>query len=89
MAVCDKGNELGGGTLTVYSQELKLPQHTSCHRELLPYADLMNWLKIADNDSFVKLRKVMIPRHRSYSLTLVLTAFSLCNMISVWCLLVC
>lgn len=53
-----QGNELGGGTFTVYSQELKLPQHTSCHRELRPYADLMNWLKIVDNDSFVKLRKV-------------------------------
>ena len=53
----DQGNELGG-TLTIYSQELKLPQHTSCHRELRPYADLMNWLKIVDNDSFMKLRKV-------------------------------
>jgi len=56
--VC-QGNELGGGTLTIYSQELKLPQHTSCHRELLPYADLMNWLKIVDNASFVKLRTVI------------------------------
>lgn len=53
-----QGNELGGGTLTIYSQEMKLPQHTSCHRELLPYSDLMNWLKIVDSDSFMKLRKV-------------------------------
>ena len=58
VCVC-QGNELGGGTLTIYSQELKLPQHTSCHRELLPYADLMNWLKIVDNASFVKLRTVI------------------------------
>jgi len=53
-----QGNELGGGSLTIYTQELKLPQHASCHRELLPYADLMNWLKIVDHDSFAKLRKV-------------------------------
>jgi len=55
-----QGNELGGGTFTAYTQELKLPQHTSCHRELRPYADLMNWLKIVDNNSFVKLRKVIL-----------------------------
>lgn len=53
-----QGNEMGGGTLTLYSQELKLPQHTKCHRELLPYSDLMSWLKAVDNDSFLKLRKV-------------------------------
>ena len=55
-----QGNELGGGTFMVYSQELRLPQHGSCHRELRPYADLMNWLKIVDNSSFVKLRTVMM-----------------------------
>lgn len=55
---CFKGNELGGGTLTLYSQELKLPQHTKCHRELMPYADLMNWLKAVEHDSYLKLRKV-------------------------------
>lgn len=53
-----QGNELGGGTLTLYSQELKLPQHTKCHRELMPYADLMNWLKAVEHDSYLKLRKV-------------------------------
>jgi len=60
MSICVQGNELGGGTLTIYSQELKLPQHASCHRELRPYADLMNWLKIVDNNSFVKLRTVIM-----------------------------
>lgn len=55
---CFKGNELGVGTLTLYSQELKLPQHTRCHRELMPYADLMNWLKAVEHNSYLKLRKV-------------------------------
>lgn len=53
-----QGNELGAGTLTLYCQELKLPQHSKCHQELLLYADLMNWLKVVDNESFVKLCKV-------------------------------
>jgi len=66
MWMCVQGNELGGGTFTVYSQELKLPQHTSCHRELRPYADLMNWLKIVDNASFMKLRTVIKASYTVY-----------------------
>lgn len=53
-----QGNEAGGGTLTLHAQEFKLPQHTKCHRELLPYADLMHWLKAVDIESYHKLRKV-------------------------------
>ncbi|ELT89930.1 hypothetical protein CAPTEDRAFT_229168 [Capitella teleta] len=52
-----QGNEMGG-TLTLYARELRLPQHMSSHRDLLPYADLMHWLKVVDPESFEKLRKV-------------------------------
>ncbi|ESO07376.1 hypothetical protein HELRODRAFT_76461 [Helobdella robusta] len=38
--------------------ELKLPTHTSCYKELLPYCELMNWLKIVDVEIFNKLKSV-------------------------------
>jgi hypothetical protein len=52
-----QGNEMGG-TLTLYARELRLPQHMSSHRDLLPYADLMHWLKATDPENFDKLTKV-------------------------------
>lgn len=38
--------------------QLSLPKHSGFHRELRPYAELMQWLKWADKDSFQKLSKV-------------------------------
>ena len=52
-----QGNELGE-TLSRYANDLKLPRHTSSHSDLLPYADLMFWLKQSDSESFNKLVKV-------------------------------
>ncbi|XP_070552598.1 exocyst complex component 1-like isoform X2 [Ptychodera flava] len=52
-----QGNEQGE-TLGRHSNELTLPKHYSSHRDLLPYTDLMLWLKRADQTSFTKLFKV-------------------------------
>ena len=54
-----QGNELGE-TLSRQTADFKLPQHHSSHRDLTPYAELMLWLKQADNKSFVELSKVHI-----------------------------
>ncbi|XP_074649870.1 exocyst complex component 1-like [Tubulanus polymorphus] len=51
------GNELGE-TLNRYTQDLSLPKHHSSHRDLLPYAEVMLWLKGADPTSFSELAKV-------------------------------
>ncbi|XP_006814211.1 exocyst complex component 1-like [Saccoglossus kowalevskii] len=51
-----KGNELGE-TLGRHSSELTLPKHYSSHRDLLPYTDLMLWLKKAKNVSYTQLFK--------------------------------
>ena len=52
-----QGNELGEN-LSRYGSDVKLPNHSSSHRDLLPYAGLMNWLKVVEPDSYMKLRKV-------------------------------
>ncbi|KAK3606322.1 hypothetical protein CHS0354_041956 [Potamilus streckersoni] len=52
-----QGNELGE-TLSRHSGDLKLPQHNSIHRDLIPYAELMLWLKNADISNFNELSKV-------------------------------
>ena len=47
--------------MTRYAPDVKLPQHHSSHRDLLPYANLMLWLKDSDDESFQKLVKVGVP----------------------------
>ena len=47
--------------MTRYAPDVKLPQHHSSHRDLLPYANLMLWLKDSDDESFQKLVKVGTP----------------------------
>ena len=56
----NQGNELGGLQLPVmnFLNELRLPSHSSCHKELMPYCDLMCWLKVVDPESFLKLKNV-------------------------------
>ncbi|XP_031555794.1 exocyst complex component 1-like isoform X2 [Actinia tenebrosa] len=38
-----------------HSSELHLPKHLNCHKELLPYCDLMKWLKEIDPEVFLEL----------------------------------
>lgn len=52
-----QGNEMGE-TLSRCANDLRLPQHRSSHSDLMPYADLMLWLKGANYESFLKLSKV-------------------------------
>ena len=49
-----QGNELGE-TLSRFHGDLQLPSHKTSHRDLLPYADMMTWLKQMDRASFDKL----------------------------------
>ncbi|XP_076310554.1 exocyst complex component Sec3 isoform X2 [Tachypleus tridentatus] len=51
------GNERGEN-LSFYASELTLPKHTACHGELMPYTDLMHWLKVSDPSSYNQLTKV-------------------------------
>ncbi|CAH1777406.1 unnamed protein product, partial [Owenia fusiformis] len=51
-----QGNEME--TLSRHTQDLKLPQHHSSHRDLLPYAELMLWLKTVENQHYTSLAKV-------------------------------
>jgi hypothetical protein len=45
-------------TLGRHGFEMRLPVHANMHRDLVPYAELMLWLKQVDLDSFSKLTKV-------------------------------
>ncbi len=54
-----QGNELGE-TLSRHASDLKLPQHNSSHIDLLPYSDLMAWLKKVDKPIYQKLAKVTV-----------------------------
>ncbi len=49
---------LMGETLSLQSGRIALPKHHSFHRDLIPYSELIQWLKKADNTSFKKLSKV-------------------------------
>ena len=55
--IFEQGNELGE-TLSRHASDLKLPQHNSSHMDLLPYSDLIAWLKKVDKPSYSKLAKV-------------------------------
>ena len=47
-----------GETLSLHSGRIALPKHHSFHRDLIPYSELIQWLKKADKTSFTKLAKV-------------------------------
>ncbi|XP_063242626.1 exocyst complex component 1 [Bacillus rossius redtenbacheri] len=51
------GND-AGDALGFHSQELTLPRHTSVHRELQPYAELMRWCKAMDYKAYTALSRV-------------------------------
>ncbi|GAB6029107.1 GTP-Rho binding exocyst subunit [Chamberlinius hualienensis] len=51
------GNEMGE-TAVFHNAEPVLPHHRSCHKDLMPYADLMLWLKTTDNNVYMQLSKV-------------------------------
>ncbi|GFQ88887.1 exocyst complex component 1 [Trichonephila clavata] len=44
--------------LTHLASDLILPQHTVCHRQLLPYTDLMNWVRDTEPSSYTQLCRV-------------------------------
>lgn len=56
------GNDVSHSTSSSDShhhhQEMVLPKHTTVHRELAPFAELMHWLKAMDDKSFEKLAKI-------------------------------
>lgn len=53
------GNDVSHSTSSSDSHhELVLPKHTTVHRELAPFSELMHWLKAMDDKSFEKLAKI-------------------------------
>uniref|UniRef100_UPI00358DE69F exocyst complex component 1 isoform X1 n=2 Tax=Myxine glutinosa TaxID=7769 RepID=UPI00358DE69F len=50
-----QGNSVGSGGS---AGELSLPKHHQHHRDLLPYADLLGWLKTTDSSIYSELAKV-------------------------------
>ncbi|GIY61293.1 exocyst complex component 1 [Caerostris extrusa] len=44
--------------LTHLASDLTLPQHITCHRQLLPYTDLMTWVRDTEPSSYVQLCRV-------------------------------
>ncbi|KAG8178072.1 hypothetical protein JTE90_007057 [Oedothorax gibbosus] len=51
------GNEVEEN-LTHLASDLTLPKHSNCHRQLLPYTELMNWLKDTEPNSYTQLCRV-------------------------------
>lgn len=47
-----QGNEQAAGGLAKQSDNLKLPKHFPYHRDLLPYKQLVLWLKVADKTKY-------------------------------------
>ncbi|KAL1138810.1 hypothetical protein AAG570_008872 [Ranatra chinensis] len=52
------GNDQGDQGLSTHGQELSLPKHSSIHKELQPYTELMHWLKVMDRKAYNALTKV-------------------------------
>nr|CAB3243966.1 exocyst complex component 1-like [Phallusia mammillata] len=50
-----QGSEHPGSSLTKQTNELKLPKHFPYHRDLLPYKQLILWLKVADKTKYTQL----------------------------------
>ncbi|XP_071489037.1 exocyst complex component 1-like [Diadema antillarum] len=44
--------------MNTLSSRLTLPKHHTFHRDLIPYAELMQWLRKADRTSFLQLGKI-------------------------------
>ena len=57
MCVSPQGQDMGE-TLSHHALDPTLPKHYSSHRDLMPYAELMLWLKGADITSFHQLAQV-------------------------------
>lgn len=53
-----EGNDMGLMSSSTQLNELALPQHNAVHKELVPYSELMHWMKVMDNKSYNLLRKV-------------------------------
>ncbi|GFS06267.1 exocyst complex component 1 [Elysia marginata] len=51
------GNEMGE-TLSRYAGDIRMPQHSNIHKDLVIYADLMLWLKKVDESVFHELSSV-------------------------------
>lgn len=51
------GNELDEN-LNYFAAKCSLPKHTYCHKELLPYTELMNWVKTTEPNSYSRLCRV-------------------------------
>lgn len=52
------GNDLGESQLNTSTSELLLARHTSVHKELVAYGELMHWTKAMDRKSYDGLTKV-------------------------------
>nr|XP_039251957.1 exocyst complex component 1-like isoform X3 [Styela clava] len=50
-----QGNEQAAGGLARQANNLKLPKHFPYHRDLLPYKQLVLWLKVADKTKYQQL----------------------------------
>ncbi|XP_071949546.1 exocyst complex component 1-like isoform X2 [Antedon mediterranea] len=53
-----QGNEMAMNTLVIHTKKQTLPKHHTNHRDLVPFADLMQWLKRADFISYKQLSMV-------------------------------
>lgn len=51
------GNEFEE-SLSYFSPDFSLPKHNYCHKELLPYTELMNWVKATEPHSYSQLCRV-------------------------------
>lgn len=51
------GNEFEEN-LSYFAADLTLPKHSFCHKELLPYTELMNWVKVTEPTSYSQLCRV-------------------------------
>ena len=45
-------------TVVQHSSELCIPKHLACHNDLVPFSDLMKWLKEVDQTVFRELCEV-------------------------------
>lgn len=52
-----QGND-AGETLSFHASDLTLPKHSSVHRELELYTELMHWCKAMDRKAYTTLTKV-------------------------------
>ncbi|XP_033111191.1 exocyst complex component 1-like isoform X2 [Anneissia japonica] len=53
-----QGNEMAMNTLVIHTKKQTLPKHHNNHRDLVPFSDLVQWLKRADFTSYKQLSVV-------------------------------